>query len=190
MDRRQAVAMFGLTALAMSFAAHDVRAQPQPGAAGLIAFVREGPEAGVYTIERSGSGLTQLTTGQDYRPRWSPDGTEIVFQRFEGPGLFSSFIYVMDAEGSNLRRLTTQTGFQPDWSPDGARIVFGSGLGREQEIFVIDANGSDLTRLTRNRSRTLSPHGRRTVPRSPSPAAATATPTSTSWRPMGRINGR
>lgn len=94
------------------------RAEAISGESGLIAFVREGSEGGIYTIDRSGSELRRLTDAQDYRPRWSPDGTKIVFQGFEGTG-DRSHIYVMDADGSNLQRLTTRPGFQPDWSPTG-----------------------------------------------------------------------
>ena len=110
-----------------------------PGANGLIAFARESPQRGIFTIDPSGEELTRLTHGQDYRPRWSPDGTRIVFQRFVG---VHSDIYVMDADGSNVERLTQRGGFQPDWSPDSNRIVFGNGLGHRQEIFV-DERGRD-----------------------------------------------
>lgn len=120
------------------------------GTSGLIAFVREGPERGIYTIDPSGSILTQLTNGEDYRPRWSPDGTRIVFQRFSGAA--HSDIYVMNADGSDVQRLTQLgTAFQPAWSPDGSKIVFGNALGRNSEIFVMSADGTDQTQLTHDR---------------------------------------
>lgn len=120
---------------------------------GLIAFVREGAQRGIYTMTPSGSDLRRLTDGEDYRPRWSPDGTQIVFQRFFGAeGALRSFLYVMDADGSGLRRVTQRGAeFQPAWSPDGTRIAFGHGIGRRAEIFVMNADGTDLTRLTRDR---------------------------------------
>lgn len=115
---------------------------------GLITFVREGPQRGIYTINQSGSILTRLTEGQDYRPRWSPDGTEIVFQRFASKSIDSD-IYVMNADGRDVHRLTQLgTAFQPAWSPDGSEIVFGSGLGRQSEIFVMSADGTGQTQLT------------------------------------------
>ena len=115
---------------------------------GLITFVREGPQRGIYTIDQSGSTLTRLTEGQDYRPRWSPDGTQIVFQRF-GSKSIDSDIYVMNADGTEVQRLTQLgTAFQPAWSPDGSKIVFGSGLGRQSEIFVMSADGTGQTQLT------------------------------------------
>jgi TolB protein len=128
---------------------------PTPASDGkdLIAFVREGAQRGIYTIDASGSDLTRLTHGEDYRPRWSPDGTQIVFQRFFGAeGALRSYIEVMNADGSDLRRLTDRGAeFQPAWSPDGARIVFGSGTGHRAEIFTMNADGTDLIRLTNDR---------------------------------------
>ncbi len=124
------------------------RSAQAESSSGLIAFVREGPQRGIYTMDPEGSMLTRLTNGQDYRPHWSPDGTQIVFQRFSSKSIDSD-IYVMNADGSDVRRLT-QLGmaFQPAWSPDGSKIVFGSGLGRRSEIFVMSADGTDQMQLT------------------------------------------
>ena len=41
-------------------------AESFPGGNGLVAFVREGPQRGIYTIDASGSDLTRLTRGEDY----------------------------------------------------------------------------------------------------------------------------
>ena len=98
---------------------------------------------------RLGPVSSDSPTGEDYRPRWAPDGSKIVFQRFEA-GSAQSYIFVMNADGTNLQRLSTRRGFQPAWSPDGARIVFGSGSRHRAEIFVMNADGSNLTRLTNN----------------------------------------
>ena len=146
--RGRGTAAFLAASLVASLGIDPVGAAAPTPASGLIAFVREGPENGIYTMTLTGSDLIRLTDAQDYRPRWSPDGTKIAFQRFEGS--VRSQIYVMDADGGNLEQVSTRTGFQPAWSPDGTRIVFGSGRGTEEEIYVMNADGSNLTRLTNN----------------------------------------
>ena len=81
----------------------------------------------IFTILTDGSGLEQLTDGpgDDYSPRWSPDGKKIAFisKRNGNPE-----IYVMDADGKNVTRLTYNTAKDDslDWSPDGKQILFSS----------------------------------------------------------------
>jgi Tol biopolymer transport system component len=145
---RTAVILAASSLTASLGAPYPARAEAPTSSSGLIAFVREAPDSGIYTMTPTGSDLVRLTDGYDYRPRWSPDGSRIVFQRFEGGT--RSYIYVMDADGGNPQRLTTQPGFQPAWSPDGSRIAFGSGIGTREEIIVMNADGSNLTRLTNN----------------------------------------
>ena len=126
---------------------HEARATFS-GEPGLIAFVREAPDGGIFTMDPSGTDLTRLTSGQDYRPKWSPDGTRIVFQRIHG---IRSELWVMDADGSNASALGIE-GFQPAWSPDGGRIVFGCGRGNPRtEICTANADGTDLQQLTHDR---------------------------------------
>lgn len=59
-------------------------------------------------------------------PRWSPDGSQVVFLRVAAPaGRFQMF--VMNADGSASRQMTYfPFGLgAPTWSPDGSRIAFG-----------------------------------------------------------------
>ena len=83
--------------------------------------------------------------GANQDPRWSPDGTQIVFSQdvpydmngpanelVDGmpapPNLTPSSLFVVDADGRNLRRISPASlpGRFPEWSPDGSRIVFTS----------------------------------------------------------------
>src|SRR5581483_3738596 len=76
--------------------------------------------AEIWSVQSDGSGLTQLTNLGAYNawPRFSPDGSKIVFQRStssEGP--FD--IEIMNADGSGVRGLVVDAaddGF-PDWQP-------------------------------------------------------------------------
>lgn len=102
-------------------------------------------------VSASGGPVVSLTKASRHRmvaaePRWSPDGSRIVFvmspqgylTRYAGDG----DIYVMNANGSDIRRLTHRLNASgPAWSPDGSRIVFIRGQG--QQLVVMRADGSD-----------------------------------------------
>jgi len=61
-----------------------------------------------------------LTAGSDTRPRFSPDGTSVLFVRDEG-GRVS--LFRVPVLGGEPRRVIPDAG-DGDWSPDGQRIVF------------------------------------------------------------------
>lgn len=77
------------------------------------------------------------------QPRWSPDGSKILFSFSGGDG---TIIYHMDATGKNLTPLTE--GFSPRWSPDGSQILFVSYRDNTgAHIYLIDKDGDNLIRL-------------------------------------------
>lgn len=136
-----------------------------------------GTEAGLVYIEALDltTGETRVVSkpsavGADYveyvTPRWSPDGTQVVFvqttQADASAPIRSSSIAIAAADGSGAGnpRIVTDSGIlgsYPDWSPDGTTIVFSTGnLGGEDEqstkaanLFVIRTDGTGLTQLTR-----------------------------------------
>ncbi len=97
-----------------------------------IAFTRARSDAGgLFVVGLDGEGLTRLVDAelQPYRPRWSPDGSLIVFSsNADQAAARSANVWVVAADGSGLRQLTHATGSEhawaPDWSPDGSRVVF------------------------------------------------------------------
>ncbi len=67
--------------------------------------------------------LTDVITRPDEHmsPRWSPDGTSIVFSSLRSDG----GLFVVPVSGGKPRQLTFHgNDFQPHWSPDGRTIVF------------------------------------------------------------------
>ena len=123
-----------------------------PGQNGLIAYgFFHGSSLSVDTVEPSGRHKLQLTTtAKDYAPRWSADGTRIVFEQLVKTGGASrDTIWVMNSDGSGQTKLTQgpyDTG--PAWSPDGTRIVFSRGIQGAWTLWTMNADGTDQVQIT------------------------------------------
>jgi Tol biopolymer transport system component len=122
---------------------------------GRVVFTRGAPDGGLHVMRADGT-LTRITTDPgDWLPEWSPDGSEIVFNRFTNG---NQNIYVMRADGSRIRRLTNDgSSSSPSWSPDGSRIVFARETPGHSDIYTMKADGTDQTRLTHDSLREGSP---------------------------------
>ena len=91
----------------------------------------------IYVMNVDGSDQRRITHDpkEDWFPRWSPDGTEILFYRL-GAG-----IHIIGANGQNERWLATcQTG--GDWSPDGTRIVYADPA--HHDLMTISPDGAGM----------------------------------------------
>lgn len=87
------------------------------------------PEGILWRANRDGSNPMQLTTPPLYpsMPRWSPNGTQILFFAAKKSG--EARMYVVSSQGGDFRELLPegkQMQNNPDWSPDGNRVVFSS----------------------------------------------------------------
>ena len=97
-----------------------------------------------------------LTTGKDAKkddehPRFSPDGTKILFQS-KRDGDWE--IFVMDSRtGENVVQLTNneKNDRNAEWSRNSAKIVFESKRDGNDEIYVMDADGNNPVNLTNNK---------------------------------------
>jgi NADH-quinone oxidoreductase subunit G len=85
----------------------------------------------VHVSAADGSGET-LTLENALNPAWSPDGTQLAFQRQVDPSEYfdgrpcTVRTWVADADGSNERQLEELgdgCDFGPAWSPDGTRLM-------------------------------------------------------------------
>lgn len=100
------------------------------------------------------------------RPRFSPDGSELVFQSY----LDGNFhVWVVDRDGSDPRQLTggPHDHREPCISPDGRRIAFSSDRGGGYGIWLLDRHTSEIAPLADSEQDeaepSWSPDGRRVV---------------------------
>jgi TolB protein len=117
--------------------------------------------------------------GDIHYPQMSPDGRQIVFERFNSPlsrPRLKRALFVMNADGSGVHRVTPwqlQAGDGPDWAPDGSRILFRSDVDVDDErsqYYTVHPDGTGLTQIshfpfTKRRlfSATFSPDGQQIV---------------------------
>jgi Tol biopolymer transport system component len=115
-------------------------------------------EFDIFVMSVDGTNLRPLTTtGTDYDPHWSPDGTQIAFTRQEivksaGQRVATSDIFLMNADGDDVRRLTDggsrSTNLNPHWAPDASKIVYVGGVtGGPGGLVVMNPDGSAPNQL-------------------------------------------
>ena len=131
----------------------------------------------LYKMDTSGHNIKQITKldWNEVCPKWSPDGTQIVFAAEPEDG--NSEIFIMNSDGFNVKRLTNIRGddSHPNFSPDGKKIIFNSARtspdlnvdwGKQYlEIFEMNTDGSDVHQITHNQTistyPSFSPDGKR-----------------------------
>jgi Tol biopolymer transport system component len=113
----------------------------------------------IYVMHANGRELRRVTDPQpplsDYKPRFSPDGTHLVFSRARGTADHApAALFTVRLAGSEPHRLTPYAlrVDDSDWSPDGKQIVVEAypNPGAYGDIYVVDATGGSPVNLTRN----------------------------------------
>ena len=121
---------------------------------------RQGLSA-IYVIPARGGKLRRVTDPgpllSDYKPRFSPDGTHLIFTRARGAADHApAALFTVCLDGNGLHRLTSYAlrVDDSDWSPDGKRIVFEAYPNPTAygDIYVVDATGGSPINLTRNQA--------------------------------------
>ena len=103
--------------------------------------------AEIYIMRADGSGQRRLTNvaGYDGGPFFTPDGTRIVWRRFDEQGLIAD-IWTMKLDGTEQKQITDfgSMSWAPYMHPSGQYIIFSSNkFGFENfELFLVDAQGT------------------------------------------------
>jgi Tol biopolymer transport system component len=99
---------------------------------------------------------------ESWNPRWSPDGSQLVFERdsFDGDTIIGGEIVVIPVGGGAVTVVAPSTLLAgwPDWSPNDDLIVFETngisvfetGGPGATNLYTVRADGSQLTQLTMN----------------------------------------
>ncbi len=110
-------------------------------------------DGNVWRCAADGSNRMQLTTGPVFaaNPRWSPDGTQILF--FGAPTGQPARLYLVPFQGGAIRQLTHgEAGPNGDeegnWSPDGHSIIFSAPGGASSlPVKLLDLNSGEIKAL-------------------------------------------
>jgi hypothetical protein len=116
-----------------------------------LLFFRSGTLYGVGAGDTLPSPLALvLAPYTSFRPRWSPDGTRIVYTGYTAS--YGYEVVAANASGTSVDTLTRNTAFDagPDWAPDGTRLAFVSDRTSPPSVFLMDANGASQVQLTAN----------------------------------------
>lgn len=103
---------------------------------------------------RTSDTLDAAVDNENLYPKYSPDGSKIVFQSHLRVPNGGVQVLVMDSAGRNLTQLTTDGGFEPAWAPNGRIIYVRYDPHRYDEdngtLWVMAQNGSGKRQLTFN----------------------------------------
>lgn len=159
--RSAALGVVSILALAAVVLVADPSHAAFPGGNGKFALVQNGNcvvvddeeecDRVIATMQPDGTGKTVVISSpgtDNYRPRWSPDGTKIAFAR---PVAGGYRVFVANADGSGQTQISFGPGDNdrdPAWSPDGTKIVFSSARDGDLDLWTMNADGSNPQQVT------------------------------------------
>ena len=116
---------------------------------------------GIFIADADGTHPRQLTSrpkgeGEDLQPRFSPDGSRLVFWRLTDHPVGTTSgneLWIVNADGTDLHQLTDALAGSmfAQWSPDGSRLLFSGSQTAGSEtamadpgLWTINADGTGL----------------------------------------------
>jgi Tol biopolymer transport system component len=134
-----------------------------------IAYSTWDPRKGQYhiaTIDRASQ--REIIYGPGLFPKFSPDGSKILFQRprARSPQWYS--IWILDLKTENISEIFSSNDFAavtPNWSPDSNKVIFAAinksiqsrGAYSGDDIYTIRTDGTHLIRLTNDNAEDWNP---------------------------------
>jgi Tol biopolymer transport system component len=112
-------------------------------------YWNEFPVLGIYKMDLATAQVSSLSMithdgGLDADPRFSPDGTQIIFASgFTDQGAIPTQIYRMNVDGTGREQITHDNYFNsdPDISPDGRYAVYAQYRGKDTPLLPGDNKG-------------------------------------------------
>src|SRR6266545_618207 len=118
-----------------------------------IAFVRYAgaADAEIFVMDADGSNIVRITENEvdDADPRWSPNGTQLLYNS-GSIDLNEQDVYLVTLADLGTRKLTSDgvNDSFGEWAPDGTGIAYASYRGDQWDVYVVTADGMATTQLT------------------------------------------
>ncbi|MGB9697496.1 MAG: TolB family protein [Ignavibacteria bacterium] len=109
----------------------------------------------IFVADEDGSNPKQITNlpFDCFRPRWSPDGTKIIFysQTYEGYSTIRNIYLIVNADTDTPEEpLFIFSGYNPEFLPDNFYILFNSDHEGINTLYIYDAETNEDIRLWDN----------------------------------------